>query len=78
MALTALGLEAARRRAGDNARRVVGLMTVAFSVGQIVGPTVAGYARDVTGSFTTATIAAAAALVIAAALTVRQRAQATQ
>jgi predicted MFS family arabinose efflux permease len=78
MAITALGLEAARRRAGGNPRRVVGLMTVAFSLGQIVGPTVAGYARDVTGSFTSATIAAAVALVIAAALTVRQRAQATQ
>ncbi|HVT50083.1 MAG TPA: YbfB/YjiJ family MFS transporter [Dongiaceae bacterium] len=69
MAITALGLEAARRRAGDNPRRVVGLMTVAFSVGQIIGPTVAGYARDVTGSFTAATVAAAVALVIAAALT---------
>lgn len=69
MAITALGLEAARRRAGDNPRRVVGLMTVAFSVGQIVGPTVAGYMRDLTGSFTAATIAAAVALVIAAALT---------
>jgi predicted MFS family arabinose efflux permease len=70
MAITALGLEAARRRAGDNPRRVVGLMTVAFSVGQIVGPTVAGYARDATGSFATATIAAAMALVVAAVLTV--------
>jgi len=69
MALTALGLEAARRRAGGNPRRVVGLMTVAFSVGQIVGPTAAGYARDVTGSFTVATIAAAVALVVAAVLT---------
>jgi predicted MFS family arabinose efflux permease len=69
MAITALGLEAARRRAGDNPRRVVGLMTVSFSVGQIVGPTIAGYARDVTGSFTTATIAAAVALLVAAALT---------
>jgi predicted MFS family arabinose efflux permease len=69
MAITALGLEAARRRAGNNPRRVVGLMTVAFSIGQIVGPTVAGYARDMTGSFTTATIAAAVALLVAAALT---------
>jgi cyanate permease len=34
-----------------------------------VGPTIAGYARDVTGSFTTATIAAAVALLVAAALT---------
>jgi MFS family permease len=69
MAITALGLEAARRRAGRNPRRVVGLMTVAFSIGQIVGPTVTGYARDVTGSFTTATVGAAAALVVAALLT---------
>ena len=71
MAITALGLEAARRRAGRNPRKVVGLMTVAFSVGQIIGPTVAGYARDVTGSYTTATVAAAVALLIAAALTGR-------
>jgi predicted MFS family arabinose efflux permease len=69
MAITALGLEAARRRAGGNPRRVVGQMTVAFSIGQIAGPTIAGYARDVTGSFTLATIAAAVALVIAAVLT---------
>jgi len=78
MAITALGLEAARRRAGSNPRRVVGLMTVAFSIGQIVGPTVAGYARDMTGSFTTATVAAAAALLIAALLTVRQRTEIAQ
>jgi predicted MFS family arabinose efflux permease len=78
MAITALGLEAGRRRAGSNPRRVVGLMTVAFSIGQIIGPTVAGYARDVTGSFTTATVAAAAALLIAAVLTVRQSAAITQ
>jgi hypothetical protein len=48
-------------------------MTVAFSIGQIVGPTVAGYARDATGSFTAATVAAAAALLIAAALTAARR-----
>jgi len=78
MAITALGLEAARRRAGGNPRRVVGLMTVAFSVGQIIGPTVAGYARDATGSFTTATVAAAVALLIAAVLTVRQSAAVAQ
>jgi predicted MFS family arabinose efflux permease len=69
MAITALGLEAARRRAGANPRRIVGLMTVAFSVGQIVGPTAAGYARDLTGSFTMATVAAALALLAAAGLT---------
>jgi predicted MFS family arabinose efflux permease len=70
MAITALGLEAARRRAVGNPRRALGLMTVAFGVGQIVGPTLAGYARDLTGNFTAATLAAAVALIAAGVLVI--------
>jgi predicted MFS family arabinose efflux permease len=66
--ITALGLEAARKEAGANPRSALGLMTAAFGVGQIVGPSAAGYAKDMTGSFTLATLAAAATLVIAAGL----------
>ena len=52
----------------------IALMAFMNNAGRLVGPTVAGYARDVTGSFTTATLAAAVALLIAAALTGRQSA----
>jgi predicted MFS family arabinose efflux permease len=71
--ITALGFEAARARAPANPRRVLGLMTVAFSIGQIVGPTVAGTMRDLTGSFAEASILAAIALAAAALLTVPSR-----
>jgi predicted MFS family arabinose efflux permease len=71
--ITALGLEAARLRAPANPRRVVGLMTTGFSIGQIIGPTVAGYLRDLTGSFAEASIAAAIALALATALTMPSR-----
>jgi MFS family permease len=71
--ITALGLEAARLRAPANPRRVLGLMTTGFSIGQIIGPAVAGYLRDLTGSFAEASIAAAIALALATALTIPSR-----
>jgi predicted MFS family arabinose efflux permease len=71
--ITALGFEAARARAPANPRRVLGLMTVAFSIGQIVGPTVAGTMRDMTGSFAEASILAAITLAVAAMLTAPSR-----
>jgi predicted MFS family arabinose efflux permease len=67
MGLTALGLIAAREGEGDPRGRIA-LMTAAFSAGQIVGPTFAGYVYDVTGSFAGPSWCAAAALVLAAAL----------
>ena len=51
MAITALGLVEARRLAPDTPRRAIGLMTAAFGFGQMIGPIVAGYGRDWTGSF---------------------------
>ncbi len=44
------------------------LMTAAFGVGQIVGPTLAGWLFDRTGSFILPSLLAAAALVLAAVL----------
>ena len=43
-------------------------MTAAFGLGQMIGPSFAGYAYALTGSFRAPSLAAAAALVIAAAL----------
>ena len=60
MGLTALGLMAAAGR--------IAMMTAAFGVGQIIGPIVAGYLFDLTGSFRTPTLAASAALLVACAL----------
>jgi predicted MFS family arabinose efflux permease len=66
--LTALGLMSGRELAGGAPQRVVSLMTVSFSAGQMIGPSVAGYLAERTGSLRGASIIAAAALVVAAAL----------
>ncbi len=58
-----------RAKASGDPRRALGLMTVAFSIGQIVGPSFAGHVRDLTGSFALPTICAALALLLATALT---------
>jgi predicted MFS family arabinose efflux permease len=60
MGLTALGLMAAAGR--------IAMMTAAFGVGQIIGPVVAGYLFDLTGSLSLPTLAAAAALLLACVL----------
>jgi len=69
--ITALGLQAARAKAVGDPRRALGLMTTAFSIGQIIGPSFAGHLRDSTGSFALPTIAAAVALMLATVLTIR-------
>jgi predicted MFS family arabinose efflux permease len=68
MGLTALGLIAARTLATDSPRRALAAMTSAFGLGQIIGPALAGYLRDVTGSFYAPTLTAVGALVLAALL----------
>jgi predicted MFS family arabinose efflux permease len=68
MGLTALGLVAARRLTPGDPRRALAGMTAAFGIGQIVGPTFAGFAYDMTGSFVAASLTAATALVLGAAL----------
>jgi predicted MFS family arabinose efflux permease len=68
MGLTALGLIAARDLAPADARRWVGILTSAFGLGQIIGPAVAGYGFDLTGSFYLPSMLAVAALCVAAVL----------
>jgi MFS family permease len=68
MGLTALGLIAARDLAPGHAGRWVGILTSAFGVGQIVGPPVAGFGFDLTGSFFLPSMLAVAALCVSAYL----------
>jgi predicted MFS family arabinose efflux permease len=68
MGMTALGLVGARRLARGDPRRILALMTASFGLGQILGPSFAGFAHDLTGSFLMPSIAAALALVVAALL----------
>jgi predicted MFS family arabinose efflux permease len=72
MGLTSLGLLAAREGEGDPRSRIA-LVTTVFSAGQILGPVFAGTLYDHTGSLAVPSWAAAAALVLAAALTFRQQ-----
>lgn len=67
VSLTALGLVATRSGGGDPRGRIA-LMTASFSVGQILGPAFAGYVYEATGSLATPLLAAVAALVLAALL----------
>ena len=68
MGLTALGLVRGRELARGEARRVLALMTSAFGLGQILGPSFAGALSERFGSFTVPSVVAAAALVAAAVL----------
>ena len=66
MGITALGLVEAGHRSPGDPRRTLGLMTAAFGFGQIVGPLVGGFMRDVFGSFLLPSLLASTALLIAA------------
>ena len=68
MGLTALGLVRARMLAEGDPRRVLALMTCAFGLGQIIGPSFAGMLSDRFGGFAVPSAAAAIALLIAAGL----------
>ena len=76
MGITALGLMEGRRQAekhGQTAvRRMLAILTASFGAGQVAGPWFAGQLHALTGSFNAASLAAAAALLIAAALVVRE------
>jgi predicted MFS family arabinose efflux permease len=68
MAITSLGLAGGRRMAASDPVRVLALLTAGFGLGQIVGPALAGFLRESTGSYLAPSLAAAAALLLAAAL----------
>jgi predicted MFS family arabinose efflux permease len=66
IALTTIGLVAGRSIAAQSPRRALAVMTAFFGAGQILGPVVAGFLADRTGSFTAPSIVAAAALLVCA------------
>ncbi len=68
MGLTALGLMRGRELAARNPQRGVALLTSAFGLGQIVGPSFAGALSDRLGNFTVPSVIATAALITSAAL----------
>jgi len=68
MGLTALGIAAARNASPGNPTRAIALMTAAFGLGQMIGPTIGGFMADRFGGFTAPSLAAALALLMAAAL----------
>jgi predicted MFS family arabinose efflux permease len=66
--ITALGLIHARHLATGDPRRSLAYMTAAFGLGQMVGPTFAGFAYDFGDSFLLPSLVAAVALVVASVL----------
>ena len=73
MGITALGLITAQRLSTGGSTRRLALMTASFGLGQMIGPTFAGYAYRIGDSFQVPSLTAAAALLVAAALTFRLR-----
>jgi predicted MFS family arabinose efflux permease len=68
MGLTALGFMAARILSAENSHQALGRMTASFSIGQMAGPTLAGFLSEQSGSFRAPSLVAAAALIAAAGL----------
>ena len=73
MGITALGLIRARDLSSGDPRRSLALMTAAFGLGQMIGPTFAGFAHSFGDSFRAPSLVAAAAQIIAAVLALDRR-----
>lgn len=69
MVATMIGLREARSRAPHDATRVIGRMTIAWAVGQCIGPVVSAYLTGARESFTIALWVAAAATFLASLVT---------
>ncbi len=63
---TAYALQIGRQLAPQSQRRVMGIMTAAFGLGQIVGPVAAGFVVDRTGTYVLASLLSAAMLALGA------------
>jgi predicted MFS family arabinose efflux permease len=70
MGITVLGFMAGRTLSTGNPHRTFARMTASFSVGQMVGPMLAGFLSERFGDFRVASLIAAGALVVAAALAI--------
>ncbi len=73
MGITALGFIYARDLTAGDPRRSLALMTAAFGLGQMIGPTFAGVTYGFGNSFLLASLVAAAALAMAAGLVMTTR-----
>lgn len=62
VAITALGLVAARQAARGSQDRVIGWMSASFGLGQLIGPAAAGRLAEATGAFAAPSLVAAALL----------------
>jgi predicted MFS family arabinose efflux permease len=71
LGVTALGLIAAPILSSGNSHQAIGRMTASFAIGQMAGPTLAGFLSEHLGDFRVASLIAAAALVVSAALAIR-------
>lgn len=69
IAITAFGLQVARRQAPAAPRRIFAVMTASFGLGQIIGPIAAGLLAQASGDFFVASIVAAALLVVSGLVT---------
>ena len=68
MGLAAIGLQEAAQRAGDDGRAMMAMMTASFGLGQMIGPGLASWLRDLTGSFAAPSLIAASVLVVGGVL----------
>lgn len=68
MVQTALGIQAGRQLAPRATRRVFAIMTASFGLGQIIGPLVSGLLVEWSGNYVSASLLAAAVLVVAAGI----------
>lgn len=68
MIITAYGLRLGRALSPESQRRALAFMTAAFGIGQILGPLVAGWLAERTGSFSAPSLVAALVLLASAGL----------
>ena len=70
--IVGVGVDLARRLHDLDPTRAIAVMTVAFAVGQMIGPAVGGWLADATGTFRVPSVVAAAVLLVGAAFLLPQ------